>query len=167
MSIAGSKGRDLGWAISFPISCMVTHALNGHIESNESIELHIKTLIDTYLSRMADSGNNPSELAAILRTGVGWTGWFMFLIFYMLGFMTEFLPVESKVSKDRVIDSMGVLGMKLLRVGYDTNYISESASVDEIRKVFNFLVEEERLLVHNMRLLRAQATGSLERAPWR
>jgi len=160
MSIAGSKGRDLGWAIPFPISCMVCHALNGNIEANESIELHINTLIDTYLSRMADAGNTPSELAAILRTGVGWTGWFMFLIFYILGFMTEFLPVESEVSKDRVIDSMGVLGMKLLRVGYDTNYIPESASVDEIRKVFNSLVEEE--------VTRAQylfASGTSKRKP--
>jgi len=160
MSIAGSKGRDLGWAIPFPISCMFCHALNGNIEANESIELHINTLIDTYLSRMADAGNTPSELAAILRTGVGWTGWFMFLIFYILGFMTEFLPVESEVSKDRVIDSMGVLGMKLLRVGYDTNYIPESASVDEIRKVFNSLVEEE--------VTRAQylfASGTSKRKP--
>ena len=78
----------------------------------------------------------------------------------MLGFMTEFLPVESEVSKGRVIDSMGVLGMKLLRVGYDTNYIPETAGVDEIRKVFNFLVEEE--------VTRAQyafASGTSKRKP--
>ena len=50
--------------------------------------------------------------------------------------------------------------MKLLRVGYDTNYIPETAGVDEIRKVFNFLVEEE--------VTRAQyafASGTSKRKP--
>ena len=92
---------------------------------------------------MAVAGHNPMELAALLRTGVGWTGWFMYLIFYVLKAQTEFLPVESDVSKDHVRDSIGVLGMKLLRIGYDANYIPESAGVTEIRKVFNSLIEEE------------------------
>eukprot|EP01083_Nonionella_stella_P234795 826244_1 len=160
MSIAGSKGRDIGWAIPFPIMCMVSNALNGNIEATESIELHINTLIDTYLSRMADAWNTPSELAAILRTGVGWTGWFMYLIFYGLRAQTEFLPVESEVSRDRVRDSMGVLGMKLLRIGYDTDYIPESASVSDIRKVFDSLIEEEVTRAHY-----AFASGTSKRKP--
>ena len=92
---------------------------------------------------MADAWHNPMELAAILQIGVGCTGWFMYLIFYVLKAQTDCLPVESEVSKDRVRDSIGVLGMKLLRIGYDADYIPASAGVTEIRKVFNSLIEEE------------------------
>ena len=38
---------------------------------------------------------------------------------------------------------MGVLGLKLMRVCYDTEYVPESTSLAELTLLFNALVDEE------------------------
>ena len=144
--MAGPKGRDIGLSLSFPIGCMLAHGLNGQPEANESIELFINSLIDSYLACMKDSGKTEDELAAILRNIIGWSGWFQYLAFYMLGVQMEFFPVETEEKTGRMKDAVGLLGLKFLRLSYDTDYLPASAGIDEIRKMFNTLLDEEEVV---------------------
>ena len=150
MSMAGPKGRDIGLALSFPIGCMLAHGLNGQPEANESIELFINSLIDSYLECMKDSGKTEDELAAILRNIIGWSGWFQYLAFYMLGVQMEFFPVETEEKTGRMKDAVGLLGLKFLRLSYDTDYLPADAGIDEIRKMFNTLLDEEVVRAQDM-----------------
>lgn len=149
MAMAGPIGRDIGLAMSFPIGCMIAHAMNGHSEANESIEIYINALLDTYFAIMADAGKTEKEMAGILRSIVGWCGWFSYLGFYVLNVQDSF-PVESEQNKKILHDSNGIIGMKLIRLAYDNDYVAASTSVDGIRKIFNSLREEEVARAQNM-----------------
>jgi len=143
MAMAGPKGRDAGLALSFPIGCLIAHALNGQTEANESIEVFINGFIDAYLARMAEAGKSSEEVAAILRNVIGWSGWFQYLAFYMLNVQMESFPVETEEKIGRLRDANGILGLKFLQLSYDTDYLSASAGIDDIRKKFDSLIEEE------------------------
>ena len=70
----GCNIEDIGLALSFPIGCLLAHGLNGQPEANESIELFINSLIDSYLECLKDSGKTEDEIvhdagrAAVLPT---------------------------------------------------------------------------------------------------
>eukprot|EP00985_Skeletonema_marinoi_P011413 scaffold5434_cov92-Skeletonema_marinoi.AAC.1 len=70
--MAGPKGRDVGLALSFPIGCMVAHALGGHLDANESINAFIISLLDSYAACMSEAGKSPEEVASIIRNVTGW-----------------------------------------------------------------------------------------------
>ena len=140
---SGPKGRDAGLALSFPIGCLIAHALNGQTEANESIEVFINGFIDAYLARMAEAGKSSEEVAAILRNVIGWSGWFQYLAFYILNVQMESFPCETEEKIGRLRDANGILGLKFLQLSYDTDYLSASAGIDDIRKKFDSLIEEE------------------------
>lgn len=143
MCMAGPKGRDVGLALSFPIGCLVAHALGGHLDANESINAFIISLLDTYALRMSEAGKTPEEVASIIRNVTGWTGWFQFLAFYFLNVQMVDFPCETEHDRKYVRDAMGVLGLKLLRLSYDTDYFPEGATTEQVKKMFLSLVEEE------------------------
>jgi len=66
-------------------------------------------------------------------------------VFYLSdGFIGEAPGAENKKSREYIRDAMGVLGLKLMRVCYDTEYgIPESTSSTELTLLFNALVDEE------------------------
>jgi len=166
MTMAGAIGQDVGKGIAFPIGCLIAHAMSGHMEANESIKAHINILIDTYFSRLKDDGKAEDELASILKNIAGWCGWFQYIAFYLFredphNSQVHNFPVEV-VNKAHLCDSIGVLSLKLMRLSYDDDYITESASLEleEVRKVFDYLVEDE--------VTRAQyvfASGTNKRQP--
>jgi len=141
--MAGPKGRDVGLALSFPIGCMVAHALGGHLDANESINAFINSLLDDYASCMSEAGKTPEEVASIIRNVTGWAGWFQFLAFYYLDVQMVEFPCEGAGDKQYVKDAMGVLGLKLLRLSYDTDYFPTGATTEQVKKMFLSLVEEE------------------------
>lgn len=142
-SRSGPIGRDMGLALSFPIGCTIAHAMEGHSEANESIEAFINTLIDTYLSKMAEAGKSQEELAAILRNIIGWSGCFQYAGFYMMGLQNHF-PVDSEEDKGLVKDALGLLGMKFLRLAFhDGEGVNASTALDDVRKAFDSLRGEE------------------------
>jgi len=164
MAMAGSIGQDVGKAIAFPIGCLIAHAMSGHKEANESIQAHINILIDTYFSRLREDGKTEDELASILKNIAGWCGWFQYIAFYLFredphNSQVHNFPVEL-VNKAHLCDSIGVLSLKLMRLAYDDEYITKSASLEEVRKVFDYLIEDE--------VTRAQyvfASGTNKRQP--
>ena len=142
-SMAGPKGRDVGLALSFPIGCMVAHALGGHLDANKTINAYINSLLDTYAECMSEAGKTPEEVASIMRNVTGWAGWFQFLAFYYLDVQMVDFPCENENDKQYVKDAMGVLGLKLLRLSYDTDYFPEGVTTEQVKKMFLSLVEEE------------------------
>ena len=142
-SMAGPKGRDVGLALSFPIGCMVAHALGGHLDASESINAFIISLLDSYAACMSESGKSPEDVASIIRNVTGWTGWFQFLAFYFLDVQMVDFPCETEHDRNYVKDAMGVLGLKLLRLSYDTDYFPEGATTEQVKKMFLSLVKEE------------------------
>jgi hypothetical protein len=175
-SMAGPKGRDIGLALSFPIGCMVAHALSGHLDANESINAFIISLLDSYAACMVEAGKTPEEVSSIIRNGeknsvlllirvcaiitflsinslltycmspsavTGWAGWFQFLAFYFLDVQMVNFPCETEHDRKYVKNAMGVLGLKLLRLSYDTDYFPEGATTEQVKKMFLSLVEEE------------------------
>lgn len=141
--MAGPKGRDVGLVLSFPIGCMIAHALSGHLDANESINAFIVSLLDSYVACMSEAGKTPTEVSSIIRNLCGWTGWFQFLAFYLLDVQTNFFPCETEYERKYVQNAMGVLGLKLLRLSYDTDYFPEGATTEQVKKMFLSLVEEE------------------------
>ena len=59
---SGPIGQDIGKALSFPVSSLICFGLNGQSESNESIEVYIKDLIDSYMALMVEAGKSPLTL---------------------------------------------------------------------------------------------------------
>jgi hypothetical protein len=64
--------------MSFPIGCMIAHGMRGQWEANQSIEVYINSLLDTYRSRMVEARKTTEDTAKILRSIVGTCGLFMY-----------------------------------------------------------------------------------------
>ena len=128
---------------------MIAHALNGHPEMNESIEVYINALIGTYCSKMTEAGKTEQEVAHIVRNIARWCGWFQYLAFHILN-VQDLFPVESQKSKDYIHDAVGVLGLKLMRLSYDADYVAASTPSGEVQKIFDELKEEELERAHQV-----------------
>ena len=49
----------------------------------------------------------------------------------------------NEKSREYVRESMGVLGLKLMRLSYDKEYVPEKTTLNELTVLFNMLVDEE------------------------
>ena len=145
MAMIGPQGRDAGLVIAWPLACKVSHALCGHVESNESIQirLFVHTFLTSYFSEIA-TDETEEELAQIYRQCVGWCGWFMLVAFWKSNaFLGDAPGCEDEKSREYVRESMGVLGLKLMRLSYDKEYVPEKTTLNELTVLFNMLVDEE------------------------
>ena len=120
---------------------MIAHGMKGQSEANQSIEVFVNSLLDTYCSRMVEAGKTAKEMANVLRNIVGTCGMFLYLPYYML-YVHDTFPVDAE-NKSRHHDALGILGLKLMRIAYDTDYIPDSTGADEIRGLFDSLRGEE------------------------
>ena len=144
MTSVGPFGRDAGLVLAWPLACMVAHALK-NTESNANIQIRhfMETFLKCYLSEMS-SGRTAKEMTSMYKRCFGWAGLFMVGVFYLSdGFIGEAPGAENKKSREYIRDAMGVLGLKLMRVCYDTEYVPESTSLAELTLLFNALVDEE------------------------
>lgn len=145
MAMAGPMGKDVGSALSFPIACMCAHGLSGRLDLNLCIDKYVNTLLDTYLSRIEVDGMNTQGVVAILRNIFGWCGRFLYFVFYVRNDQEQgrLFPVHSDSTRERLRDSLGVLGLKLMRLSYDNDHVPASTGLDEVRHLFNTLLREE------------------------
>ena len=116
-AIVGPCGKDVGGAIAAPCGCLVGHMLNGYRES--SIDDYINTLLDRYTSKMIEGGKTSKETAGIFRNILGWCGMVQYVVFYTLGVQLDAFGVEGEELQTYVRDSMGILGLKLMKVAYE------------------------------------------------
>ena len=143
MSFVGPKGLDVGVCLSYPIMCMMVHAKNGHTDAVLSIKTYAATLLDCYEQRMVEAGKTYEEMFDIMRHAVGWCGCFFFQVFYYLRVFLDTLPVNSEDDREFIRDTMGALGLKMIRVCYDNDFCTEISRSVEVRRVFMSLLEEE------------------------
>eukprot|EP00970_Alexandrium_tamarense_P005522 scaffold905_cov223-Alexandrium_tamarense.AAC.30 len=54
-------GSDIGTAMSFPIACILAHALNGNLSPQQSIEAYIDSLWNQCHTLMTKAGKLPSK----------------------------------------------------------------------------------------------------------
>ena len=139
--ISGPIGRDVGLALTFPICCMIAHGLKGQQDANQSIDNYVNSIIDTYFERMVKAGKTTDEQAKILRNVVGTCGMFIFIVFYVIEAQISVAPVDTE-HKAWHRDTNGLLGLKLMRLGFDTDAYPISTGYVEIRELFNSLREE-------------------------
>lgn len=161
MAIVGPIGKDIGCALAAPIGCLIGHMLNGYREA--SIDNYINTLLDSYFSRMSESGKSEDELAYIYRNMIGWVGFVQYVIFYFMKIQLDAFGVESEVLQSYVRDAMGILGLKCMRLSYDTDYVAASTGLPELKLLFKNLIEEEIIFAKsnfNSRKVRMQPRKS-------
>lgn len=168
MSFVGPIGRDIGLAQSFPIGCMIAHAFGGNLAGTYNIECFLDSLWDNYSLALEKMGKTPSEMARIHRNIVGYCGWFMYIAFYILQAQVEFFPIESTSGEqlDEMIDSMGILGLKFIRFGFDRDYRSVLVTTDELQSHYKSLIKEEvdrayQLHCQSKRTLNASQSSAL------
>ena len=140
-TIVGSIGRDLGQSLGAPIGCLIGHMLNGYREA--SIDNFINTMLDCYFDRMSKTGKSDAELAYIYRNTIGWVGFCQYVCFYFLKIQLDAFGVESEELQNYVHDAMGVMGLKFMRVSYDTEYVAPSTSLQDLKLLFKNMIEEE------------------------
>jgi len=149
MAFAGPIGRDIGLSWSWPLSCLLAHAANGHAYSVDDSFLHIiEQLWDEYSNVLVRKGNKDEAfLCKTYRNCIAWCGWFVFLGTYVLRCQTDFLPIDEAASeedKDAMFDAIGVLGLKLLHLGYiDDEDDDEELMIEDYRDIFRGILLRE------------------------
>jgi len=143
MSMAGPLGRDIGLTMCFPIACIIAHAYNGHKEVADSILDVLDLLWSEYALALKAEGQKDEEcLRAAYRCCIGWSGYFLYVINYLLGIQVAFLPLEENVGDiEKVKESLGYLGLQLMRMGFGED--DDAASLAVLRTMFRSTVTME------------------------
>jgi len=140
MCYAGPVGRDLGIMCAFPIACSLAHAISGHPDGAYDCVRFVETYLDSYVDKRRDT-EDEARVVEMYRNGLGWCGVFMSFM-CLLDIHLEFLPL-SATSKDMDIvrDSLGVITLKLLRLGYSP--CTASLTLPELRAEFQSAYDDE------------------------
>lgn len=143
VSHSGPIACDLGIALVFPAGYIIAHCIKGQSEAKQqSSEVFINSLLDTDCYQRIEAGRTAKERTKILHNIVGTCGMVLYLLpYYILYIHSTFFPIDAK-NKSHHHDTLGILGLNLMHLTYDTNYISDLAGVDEIRLLFASLREE-------------------------
>lgn len=140
MTFAGPIGRDLGLAFAWPVSSMMCHALNGHQDVVDTVWKALDLLWVEYASVLVREGDKDDQfLSRTFQNIIAWCAWFMFQVYYVLD-ITSYLPVENEDDKKKVWDAIGVTGLKLMKLGFDTD---QPLSVQNLRTILKSVVQEE------------------------
>jgi hypothetical protein len=137
MASVGPIGSDIGTAMSFPIACILSHALNGNLSPQQSIEAYIDSLWNQYHTLMTKAGKTAEQMATIHRVIIRWCGWFNYWTIYFCVRFPVYFPAE-KEDQNTVKDVTGLLGLKMMRLSYD-----ETVGDDELYDKFREMWSEE------------------------
>jgi hypothetical protein len=88
---------------------------------------------------MVEAGKTTDEIKMILHNILGICGWLMYLPFYILNIHDTF-PVKAEY-KSRHHDALGILGLKFMRLRFDTDYMPNSAGAVKIHALLNSLLK--------------------------
>jgi hypothetical protein len=140
-SCTGPIGKDIGWSQTFPIACALAHSVNGDSISTNEIILYMDTLWEKYSASIDLDGKNLS-LTDLYRRVVGYCGTFA-TAYAHLGVHMDHLPIDEDASDDldRVIDSLGVVALEGIEMGFLN--AAEGASLEELRERFKSTLQKE------------------------
>jgi hypothetical protein len=148
LSHVGPIGKDIGSFFPFPLACVFAHAINGdHDGSSRSILKFLDVLLTEYTSNILLPPNSPGidSINDIYYQVLGCCG-VITLAYCSLGFHMEYLPIEEHRKDDlrKVKDSLGIIGLKFLNIGFGTSKEDkERLSLDDLKKKFNDIIQEE------------------------
>lgn len=146
MSYAGPIGRDTGIIAAFAIGCALSHAISGHPGAAADCLRFIDVYWSTYIEDRTKT-EGAARGTELYRNTIGWAG--VFLTFYVfLDIHLEFLPVPSGGKDyDVVKDSLGVLSMKLLRIGFSS--CTDELDLEALKEEYESSVDSEVLFVQS------------------
>jgi len=167
MTISTNFGRDIALFYTFPVSCIVAHAINGNKQSAEKILDLINLFWTEYTSALHEfSQKDSKDLCAIYRSVVGQLGWWNFHVNYVLDIHIEFLPFEGNLtSAAKAKESLGYLGLKWLELAYGKNYANES--IESLQSIFQSTMNHEITFLLPSRPSRRNMRSSMLRASGR
>lgn len=137
---AGPLGYDAGLVLTWPIVCVMAHALSGNEDGWKNVAIFVENFMSEYMSKMIELGKTPGELSIIYRRIVAQCGWFCFSAFYVNGCFIDESPCRDKAL---LRDSLGTFALKAMRFGYDNDFLPQSTDLDELRSIFDFLLDME------------------------
>ena len=127
----------------------MAHAISGHAYTVDDAFLGIiEKLWEEYAAVMADKGGKDEEfLLKSYRNCIAWAGWFCFLAHYVLKVQVEFLPIDDAASEEdkaALDNAIGVVGLKLLHLGYiDDEDDGEDLTIEDYREIFRGILLRE------------------------
>ena len=144
MSHCGPIGKDLGFFLPFPLACVLAHAANGDSAASNRILDCIETLWSDYSAaiEIASSSSSASTQinktlnpADIYRQILGFSA-VVLLAYSAFGFHIDTLPIEDKdiegtegsVQFKKVKESLGILGLKFISIGFGRGCTSSNAN---------------------------------------
>ena len=147
MSHCRPIGKDLGFFLPFPLACVLAHAANGDSAASNRILDCIETLWSDYSAaiEIASSSSSASTQtnktlhpADIYRQILGFSSVFL-LAYSVFGFHIDALPIEEKdiegtegnVQFKKVKESLGILGLKLISIGFGRGCTTSNANDDD------------------------------------
>jgi 5-methylthioribose kinase len=119
MAFAGPIGRDLGTFYPFLLGCALAHALSGNWEGTYNLLEAVDLIWEEYSSGLRKEGKSQEFVDYAFQSVLGWCGRFMFLGFFTAGTHVADFPVDNKADRAILLDAIGVLGLKLMLLGFD------------------------------------------------
>jgi len=161
MTGCGPWGRDCGVFMAWPIACALTHAMLGNEQQADAIWKSIERFWDCYIDsiqvKMREQESQQSQSFVVgkdvrlaLRTAMAASSFFLFVVNYLLGIQTEFLPTQDLSEKDRktLLASIGLTGLKLMILGYGESITGvdhhPEYNIEELRDALRSIVQEQR-----------------------
>mmetsp|Transcript_24571 Transcript_24571/g.41781 ORF Transcript_24571/g.41781 Transcript_24571/m.41781 type:complete len:324 (-) Transcript_24571:101-1072(-) len=141
MSVAGPTGRDLGLMFPWPLMSSVAHGRNRDWDKARHVMDTLHKIWECYSEALKQNGKSPDFVEKTYQSILGWTGWFMLLAHHLFPLQSEYLPSYREVAgrDDDLIDAAGVLGLKLLELGFG----QATNTIDVLQKELNRLIETE------------------------
>jgi hypothetical protein len=121
MTIAGPKGKDVGIFHAWPLACALCHAVQGHKSEAYHLVDCVIQFWDDYVKVLVEKGGkDEAYFANTFRQALGSCSSFMLGVFYMLGLMTENLPLEGVPADEagKAKSAIGLIGLKFARIQY-------------------------------------------------
>lgn len=144
ISVVGPVGLDIGFPMSFPIACILWHAMLGRPDA----ATHILDALDAFWDNYVAAGSAVSKtderyLRDAYLNGLGWCGISMLFSFYILVTFVDHLTYPEgrlgEVQRAKVMESIGIVGLHLIHLGFmeETNQTTQEHLRDRVRSLIS------------------------------
>jgi hypothetical protein len=121
MAHAGSKGRDLGMLVSYPFMTAYFFAARGEMsKAMETIDC-LREIWDEYAKPVVEEGNKDEVyLNETFRSHIGWAGFYMLVVWYIMKLNTEFVTKEGLAEDEisQVMATCALTGFKFMELSF-------------------------------------------------
>lgn len=152
MAMVGPLGVDMGRIYSIPVACIIAHTLNGNKHVEKEFLYYMDTMWDVYKKEMRkDRKKDDVFLNQSYRNTLAWLGWKLYGM-SQVGWFISFLPIYKAADVDTLKDCVGVIGLKLMRLGFLEEEPDWTSQELQIR--LSSIIHEEVELIDKRRFAR-------------